>query len=275
MKDILNNVISELNSKNGDYCSIRHRKGWFNYLENGDLGFTPGSLHSVLKKVIDRTDKRPRGNKLLFLTNRNGFTVKSNNLPYRKEEALERFITASNDPDRYFNQIPIGGNKESIDIGIKENESRFIFVELKPWSSINSPLFAIVESLKNLIEYRIIKERSIEHDKEFGGYNEVDLMILAPLSYYQDYGLNKGVKNKIGLVKNTLNDLSIEFRTKISLMILSIDETAFDEACRKACDKYKKTTGQEIIHISSSDAIPELKRDQWKLLVSSDIESYA
>ncbi len=275
MKNILNNVISELNSRSGDYCSIKRRKGWFNYLVNGDLGFTPESLHSVLKKVIDQTDKRPRGNKLLFLRNRDGFTVKSNNIPYRKEEALERFITASNDPDTYFNQIPIGGNKESIDIGIKENESRFIFVELKPWSSKNSPLFAIVESLKNLIEYEIIKERGIKHNKEFGEYNEVDLMILAPLSYYRDYGLNNGVENKIGLIKKTLNDLSLEFRTKISLMILPIDEPAFDEACRKACDKYKKTTDLEIIHISNSDAIPELKRDQWKLLVSSDIESYA
>lgn len=275
MKDILNNVLSELNSKNDDYCSIKHKKGWFNYLRSGDLGFTSINLHLALKKVIDRADKRPRGNKLLFLRNRDRFTVMSNKIPYRKEEALERFITASNDSVRYFNQIPIGGGKESIDIGIKETESRFIFVELKPWSSTNSPLYAIVESLKNLIEYRIIKDRGIEHYKEFGKYNEVDLMILAPLSYYRDYGLNNGAENKIGLIKKTLNDLSSEFRTKISLMILPINETAFDDACRKVCDKYKKTTGQEIIYISSSDAIPELKRDQWKLLVSTDVESYA
>lgn len=73
-------------------------------------------------------------------------------IPYRTEEALERLIVVSNG-DNFYNQIPIGGGKESIDIGVKESESEFTFIELKPWGNQNSPLYALVESLKNLLEY--------------------------------------------------------------------------------------------------------------------------
>ena len=89
------------------------------------------------------------------------FTIKKDKKPYRAEEALERFIIISN-ADNIYNQIPVGGGKESIDIGIKESDSKFKFVELKSWRSNNSPIYAIVESLKNLIEYRIIIEREIK-----------------------------------------------------------------------------------------------------------------
>jgi len=269
MKNIINEVISNLKSEKDGYCRIKHKKGWLGFLKDGDLVFKPRELHQVLRQVIDSEDKRPRGSKLFFLRERYNFTVTSKKKPYRTEEALERFITASN-PANFFNQIPIGGRKESIDIGIKENESRFVFIELKPWSSTNSPLYAIVESLKNLIEYRIIAEKKITEIEKF---EEVDLVVLAPQSYYQRYGLIDSAEDKISIVKKALNDLSSEFDTNISLMILPINKEAFFDICRRVCGKYKKTTGQESIAISSADRIPELERDKWKLLVAADKDS--
>ena len=37
--------------------------------------------------------------------------------------------------------FPIGGGKESIDIGIKASDSKYVFVELKPWKTNNSPIY--------------------------------------------------------------------------------------------------------------------------------------
>jgi hypothetical protein len=269
MKDVLQEVISRLKSEKGGYCRITHKKGWLGLLEDGDLVFTPHELHQILKEVIDSDGMRPKGDKLLYMRKRDNFTVTGENIPCRPEEALERFITASN-PENFFNQIPIGGGKESLDMGIKETDSRFTFIELKPWSSSNSPLYAVVESLKNLIEYRIICDRKIKIIEPF---KEVNLIVLAPQAYYQTYGVSEGSEEKMNLIRKTLSDLGSEFRTNISLMSLPIDEKEFYDTCRKVCEKNRKAAGQEIITISGVDSIPELERSNWKLLVSSDTGS--
>ena len=265
-KNILKEVISKLKVEKDGYRRIPHKKGWLEFLEDGDLVFTPRELHQTLRQVINEFP--PRGNKILYQRNRYNFTVTKEKKAYRTEEALERFITTSNS-GKYFNQVPIGGGKESIDIGIEENESKFIFVELKPWSSTNSPLYAIVESLKNLIHYRIIHKNNIAHDKDCKHYKHVDLMILAPRSYYQDYGLTETAQKEMGNVKKALNDLSREFETNISLMALTLKEEDFVNKLKRICEELK-IDRQQIISISRKDEIPELARDKWKLLVSSD-----
>jgi len=275
-KDILNKVILKLKSEKNGYFRVDHKESWLNFLETGDLVFTPYELHEILKKVIKEFP--PNGDKLFYLRKRRNFHVEDKKA-CRPEEALERFITVSN-PGNFFNQIPIGGKKESIDIGIKEeNESRFVFIELKPWQSNNSPLYAIVESLKNLIEYRAIQNderKAIKRHKYFKDYDEkVDLIVLAPKSYYVDHGMidkSKGqyLQDKISIVRKVLNDFSSEFRTNISLMILPIDKKHFDDECSKVCSKYKKTEGKQNIVISNDDFIPILAKDKWELLVSSD-----
>lgn len=271
MKDILKEVISELKSEKDGYCRIKHKKGWLEFLDDGDLIFKPSELHQILRKVINEFP--PNGDKLLCQRKRDKFTVTVEKKAYRPEEALERFITTSN-PDNYFNQIPIGGKKESIDMGIEESESRFVFIELKPWSSTNSPLYAIVESLKNLIEYRIIHENKIKHHESCKHYDVVSLMILAPQPYYSDYGLIDRSEDKIKILKKALNDFSYEFHTNITLMALTLKEEDFFDKCRRICEA-QNIDKQQSITISKSDAIPELTRDRWKLLASSDLESYA
>ncbi|HPD60147.1 MAG TPA: hypothetical protein PKV48_00085 [Thermodesulfobacteriota bacterium] len=266
MKNIIDEVILKLKTKKDGFCRITHKKGWLGFLKDGDLVFAPNELHQILRQVINEFP--PKGDKLFFLQKRDIFTVTSEKKPYRPEEALERFITASN-PDNFYNQVPIGGRKESIDIGIKENESSYVFIELKPWSSTNSPLYAIIESLKNLIEYRIIHENNIKHDEGCKHYDEVNLIILAPQSYYRDYGLVDSGGNNMGIVKKSLNDLSSEFATNISLMALTLKEDEFLDKCKRICEE-KKMTKQQSIRISKLDAIPELTRDQWKLVISSN-----
>jgi hypothetical protein len=174
MKEILNKVMNSLVSDNNSYCRVRHKRGWLEYLASGDLGFNEEELHCVFRQVID--SDRPGGEKLFHLRKSLNFTIMPDKRPYRTEEALERFIVVSNTGD-FYNQIPIGGGKESIDIGIVDSDSKFTFVELKPWESQNSPMYALVESLKNLIEYRTILEKRLA---DIPYFREIDLIVLAP-----------------------------------------------------------------------------------------------
>ena len=261
MKNIFNEVISKLKSEKDGYCRITHKKGWLGFLKDEDLVLKPHELHQILRQVINESP--PNGDKLFFLRKRCNFTVTIEKKAYRPEEALERFIVASNAAS-FYDQIPIGGGKESIDIGIKVNHEKFIFIELKPWRSTNTPLYAIVESLKNLMEYRFILENENENIPMF---KEVDLVVLAPQSYWDFYQLNES--GGLQKMRRALNDLSVQFNTNISLMALPIEEKRFFDKCRKICEE-RNIDKQESIRISDADAIPELAREQWKLLVASD-----
>ena len=268
MKGILKEVISHLQSNKAKYCRITHKRGWLEYLKDGDLVFTAQELHQTLRKVIDSDQMRPKGNKLFCLRRKYNFTIKADKAPYRTEEALERFIVVSN-ADNFCNQIPIGGGKESIDIGIKESNSKFVFVELKPWSSINPPFYAVIESLKNLIEYRIIHERNI---KDIDQFKELDLIILAPSAYYRNYNLidDNGLyrEDMIRVLEKTLKEIGSEFQTNIIFMVLEIKKDDFFDACKKIYDD-KKVKGQDSIALSKTDAIPILIMNNWKLLATS------
>ena len=46
MKDILEKVISRLKPEKGDYCRIKDKRGWLEYLEDGDLQAIRVTSHS-------------------------------------------------------------------------------------------------------------------------------------------------------------------------------------------------------------------------------------
>lgn len=256
-------IISNPKLKENGSRRIRNKRGWFDYLnKDGNMVFTPQDLKDTIIQVLDKNP--PKGDRLFHLSKKFNFTMLPKG-PYRIEEALERFIVISNN-DNFYNQIPIGGGKESIDIGIKENNSKFIFVELKPWRSDNSPIYAFIESLKNLIEYRMIIKRKI---KDIEKFKEIELAVLAPVAYYQTYrlinqdGTNWG--NNISVLKKTLIEIGKKFQTVISFMILDIDIDFFLGKCQKIYKDQKK----RVVTVSKSHRITALARDRWRLLVSS------
>ncbi len=279
-------IISEMNAGKNGYCRIKHQEGWFGYLEDGDTVFTPQNLKKTILRVVN--EDPPRGKKLFNLNwcqkeKRLHFTMLTPKKlkseppvqPYRTEEALERFIVISNG-DTFYNQIPIGGGKESIDIGIKESDSRFIFVELKPWKSNDSLLYALIESLKNLVEYRIILKRKIAEIEE---YKYIDLMILAPAAYYQKYELldpnGRRSEDKLSVVRDTLAKIVSEFRefnlVTVSFMVLpDIGKLEFLHKCWEVYKEKFKGQTKESVRLTRAHAMPLLKRDHWRLLVSTD-----
>ena len=279
-------IISGLKSEKNGYCRITQKRGWFGYLEDGDVVFTPQDLKKKIVRVV--RENPPKGKKLFDLNwcqheKRFHFTMLSPKKPklgppvqpYRTEEALERFIALSNG-DRFYNQIPIGGGKESIDIGIKESHSKFIFVELKPWDSGNNPLYALIESLKNLIEYRTILKRKIAKIEE---YKHIELMVLAPVAYYRKYELLEpnGMRseNNLSVVRDTLAKIKSEFKefNLATISFRALPDFGKPEFLQKCWEVYKeKFKGQtkESVQLTRAHAIPLLARDRWKLVVSPD-----
>lgn len=272
-------ILKIFNPKINDLSIIENKKGWHEYLEREeDFVINPKDLQATISAMLGEVKNKPKGNMLFRFFRRYNFTVKwENKTPARVEEALERFILRTNSLDDIYNQIPIGGKKESIDIGIEEDDSKFIFVELKSWESKEPPLYAILESLKNLELYRVMLRERDEGSqyRDIPEYKDVDLMVLAPLAYYQKYGLiYKGQEQddrRIGRMQKLLNELSNAFNTKITLMFLQLEEQKFLECCKSVFDKRKPTRPEDlpVICLRKSDAIPELKRDLWKPAIAS------
>lgn len=267
MKGILKEVISRLDSTKTKYCRIKHKRGWLEFLDDGDLGFNPSDLHRILREVVDTEDNRPKGKKLLSLRRRTAFTLKVDGSPCRPEEALERFVIVSN-PIDFYNQLPIGGRKESVDIVVTDHD-RMTFVELKPWRSSNSPLYALVECLKNLMEYRIIFERGINGNRDV---QDVGLCVLAPDEYYRRYGLldtaMNVVPNNVSILQNGLDVISSEFHADLSLMSLRLEKKEFLERCNQIFRR-EGLTSQSTVKVNQDDAISVLMKNRWHCIANS------
>jgi len=254
-------IILELEAKRNGYCQITRKRGWLNYLKGSELAFDHDNLRHTIETVVN--NDKPRGEKLFCPEPHFKFTMTADKKPSRPEEALERFIVNTN-RDYFCNQISIGGRKESIDIGIKEKNGTFTFLELKPWASTNSPMYAIVECLKNLTQYRTLLKEGKHRIERF---ETVNLMVLAPLSYYQQYELLDGSGNvytrAASTVSRLLGNIGNAFKTTVTLMALNIDRNDFDGKCAQIYD-VRKVRNQGKVELNESDTIPSLKRDQWK-----------
>lgn len=207
--------------------NISHQRLWKEYLKGEKLLFSAKELHDAMQKIVNTPSNLPRGEKLLHLHQKLRFTLKKDKTPGRPEEALERFIIVSNGDDM-FNQVPIGGGKESIDIVIRHNEESYEFVELKPWDSKNSPIYALVEGLKNLLQYRAIVKHKLQRiDQQWN----VHLSIAAPEEYFKKFLLlNESaspIKENITTAAKLLDDLAKEFDTAIAIYSLAVNRADF------------------------------------------------
>jgi hypothetical protein len=265
---VMKQVIDHFSESPLSQWRIDHKKLWLEYLETGKLPFTSNELHTAIQKISNQPENRPRGEKLLSLHKKNNFTLKKDKTPYRPEEALERFIVVSNE-DNFFNQVPVGGGKESIDIVIRNSNDSVEFIELKPWNSGDSPLYALIEELKNLIEYRVIVEKQI---KAIDTPWKVDISLLAPKEYYQKFFLidksNNTIAQNISQTTDLVNDLSLEFNINITIFSLALTNDSFKQACSRIYD-HQGLTGQQIASVNEDDAISTLHRANWAELASS------
>jgi len=177
-------------------------------------------------------------------------------------------VVVSNE-DNFYNQVPVGGGKESIDLVIEHSVASVEFIELKPWGSGDSPLYALVEGLKNLVEYRVIHERKI---REITHYNEVAVSMLAPEEYYKNYFLlddsSTDIKMNISRTTKLLQAMATEFDTKINMRTFSLTLNDFNQVCSRIYDQ-QGLLGQQIATVSKHDDIASINVSNWTVLATA------
>lgn len=264
---VITQIIQRISEKHDGRWKVYHKRCWLEYLNSGRLPFSPWQLHDVINEVVSLPMNLPRGGKLFHFRQKFNFTIKQDRKPYRPEEALERFIVMAN-RDMMYNQTPIGGGKESIDIVVQQGQS-VEFVELKAWQGGDSPLYALIEGLKNLIEYRAIKAHGI---KNIMMYPRVTASVLAPASYYQDYGLldvqGKPIGENIAKTASLLRALSKEFNATLSCKYLSLPIDSFNQSCAVLFTR-NQVSAQCSVAVTENDIIDALRYGNWIELAAS------
>jgi len=177
-----------------------NHKSFWNNLDDMDL-------KELADKIIKLTEslKSDIQNKI-NLRQRFEFTIvhKDNFSIWRNEEALERAIVAKN-KEIYFNQINLKkGSKENIDL-IKIDDKELTIYELKAENGKDTPLFALIELLKN---YYLFKNSQIDDERVIN--KTIKLSILAPKEYYDNFSKNKLLVKFIELCTIIQNELGID-----------------------------------------------------------------
>lgn len=146
---------------------------------------------------------------------------------WRKEEALERFIVATNSrPEKnnktsIHNQYCVAQGKESVDLIVSDNGNMSEYVELKNDAGGGTPVYAIIELLKNLELTRMANKslpktlRLLAPKKYFEGfYREVSVQKF--LDFCRDLGEESEVEITISYVDVNFADLSTQVHNFVS-----------------------------------------------------------
>ena len=256
-------ILTELQKNQNYQYAFENKITWLYLLNNGIWPCDPQFLNDKIKTILSLDEYQPRGKKLLYLRPRDSFTLMPSGKPGRPEEALERLIVGAN--HGMCDQMPIGGGKESVDI-VKLENGTATFIELKPWRTSDSPLYALLEGLKNLFLYRILKAK--DH-KGCQTIQKVQVAILAPFLYYQNFQLldhSLKIPNKNN-VQAFIDAVAKIFEVKIQFIALNWTE----EDLLKVCSDISPgpNNEKEIISVAGYPAIEALKEENWIKLIAS------
>lgn len=188
------------------------------------------------KEVIDKIEEHTKNKVINFIKTMDSFDDRTNITLvkkgdkvwfYRKEEALERLICLFNKDCS--SQYNLGQKaKESVDIVISIANKRG-FIELKPWDSKNSPMFGVVELLKN---YFLCSDNK----------NITELIFLAPKEYFEKYSAKANWAKFFEFINNA--NAQLEGRTTLKVKYIDLTKKDFDNAVEKfnsAMDIAKKS----------------------------------
>ena len=222
-----------------DYKSIKYdldvtHKSFFNSI--ADVGEKLINVDNVIEKIKEYQKTITYTNENLKRNDYN-FTHSDRN----KETSIERFISAYD--KNYSHQYPFEG-KEQIDLIRKNAENIEEIIELKHEDGGDSPLYALIEIVKN---YYLLKSKY--------NHNVKELTILAPKEYFDTYFKKNYVKDKeklkkefFKIVKNFENKLKEEFNSDIKINLKTLNFTSKDifEFRDKNQDKSIKELAKEF-----------------------------
>jgi len=173
-------------------------------------------------------------------------------------------LIVQNNKEQMYGQMPIGGGKESVDIVKLENQNS-MFIELKPWRSTNSPLYALLEGLKNLMLYRIL-----EADGHPGCQiiAHVNLAVLAPIDYFQAHRLVNADMKIINrhIVQSFLDAIAQEFQTRVTFLALDWPEEALWEVCASLSPEHSGEN--QMVTVQGYPDIDNLREKNWIELIA-------
>lgn len=207
---------------------IDTKTGWIHYRHNEDKG-----KKALTKHIGKFFPSAIRDSNLAFTV-----VKKDGNIwAPRPEEALERAIAAINDKNMR-NQYNINEKKpkEAVDLIILDEKEVMGLIELKPWVSNNNPAYAFVELLKN---YCLAKNnKSIK-----------ELILLAPLKYYQCYSYKKPITEFLNTIRKFNDD---DHKVKFKLKYIELEYEDFDKLIKDLTDQIK---WQPVSHTKRFDEV--------------------
>jgi hypothetical protein len=259
---LIERLSKEIHSQHDNRFTLNHKKTWLALVDDGIWPCEPQVLSEKLQELTKLDEYQPKGEELLSLKSRDEFTLLPSLRPGRPEEALERLIVQSNS-GTMFGQMPTRGGKESVDI-VRLRNRVGTFIELKPWRNSDSPLYAILEGLKNLAYFNVLK--AMEH-KRCENFSSVNLMVLAPVAYYREYHLlnEHGEVNNHYQLREFIEALAGTFKTRIQVFGLNWEEEELLNVCADICPTPPKEN--KVVSVLGYPPIEALLKKNWIKIV--------
>ena len=255
---LIDRLTKEIHSCHDKRFTLNHKKTWLALSDKGIWPCEPRELYKKLQDLTKLDEYQPKGESLLVLRSRDKFTLLPSMRPGRPEEALERLIVHSN-LGAMFGQMSIRGGKESVDI-VRLRYKVGTFIELKPWKSNNSPLYAVLEGLKNLALFNVLKTKGHKRSEHF---EHVNLMVLAPADYFLDHRLinEHGTSDKYTQVKEFIEATASKFRTRIQMFGINWKEEDMMKVCQDICPT--PPNENKVVSVSGYSPIEALSEKNW------------
>lgn len=253
MPSLLSQIFTRFSHESWESIDLSRKRSWNSFLETGEMPLPPSRLKSIIEEILNVDGNTPRGSKLMERRRTTSFTLREDGTAHRPEEGLERLILISNQPGMY-NQIPVGGGKESADLLYTDQEENGTFIELKPWATNASPLYALIESLKNLTLYRLIAAHGLNSGPLL---KSASIAVLAPEEYYTSFGLpiSEAPRTKLTNLKMMFEEV---FETDINFLVFNYPRAVSDTDCNKLRVIKRKASLEDATPILS------LRKCNWR-----------
>ncbi len=235
-------------------------------------------VNDAVKNKVNRYEKKTTNNKEEDNI-RDGFKIANNTKGVQfgqPENTFEKLIAYMLDEEHCFKMVrnqmfvPDGGH---IDIYC-ENENECNLIELKQWENQgNSPLYSIIEILKNY--YLLLKRNddAINNCISIKNLRHINLIVLAPKKYYEDYGFNKQeYEHSWALLSKFMDKLSPKIKSqekrnpqiKIKLAYLNYTDNDYKNLTQKIWENL--TTKQKEDFAKNNEIIIDKLKPYLELL---------
>lgn len=247
------------------------KTGWNNLFILNDEGIEIFA-EKIANIKFDKTVILKESNDYIKQTIKSEFNVTKSKVGV-PENNLERLIALVNENNttKIINQFPTPDGGHIDLVYVKDDELNII--ELKQWENgSNNPLYALVELIKN---YKLLYDEKNSNVRDYfeinspDTYKNVNLILLAPQTYYNDYYCEKSLKSFFKLIENVKMNLSKKINLNIYIKsIVDFSRHDFEPIVRKKIKKDYFTNNKYMLLdwknlLQEINNIEQLKIEKW------------